>query len=63
MNSNSEEEIRRELNNMRKTLEEINQKMEPDESKSLLQESIRAILIGIFLVGPAGAVLLALFSL
>jgi hypothetical protein len=48
---------------MRKTLEEINRKMEPAESKSLLEESFRAILIGVFLVGPAGAVLLALFSL
>ncbi|WP_160058464.1 hypothetical protein [Alkalicoccus saliphilus] len=48
---------------MRKTLEEINQKMEPAESKSLLKESVRALLIGIFLIGPAGAVLLAVFSL
>lgn len=66
MEKNTEDQILNELKNINHSLQEINEKIDNEESKRKgpsLTDILRSLLIGVFIVGPAIVVVILIFQI
>ncbi|WP_156289802.1 hypothetical protein [Oceanobacillus salinisoli] len=66
MEKNTESQILDELKNINKSLQDMNEKLDKTDSDGkpsiIIWDIIRSLLIGVFIVGPAIAVVIVLFQ-